>query len=113
MFHIAVEGGERHRSAVGGEDAGHHAVYEVKLSLIHIFITIKDILKAKAFPNATKDSHGRLRAGAAIGVGSDAKDRAAALVRAGVDVIIVDTAHGHSKMVIDMVRDLRGLYRCV
>ena len=73
-------------------------------------ITIKDILKAKAFPNATKDSHGRLRAGAAIGVGSDAKDRAAALVRAGVDVIIVDTAHGHSKMVIDMVRDLRGLY---
>ena len=73
-------------------------------------ITIKDILKAKAFPNATKDSHGRLRAGAAIGVGSDAKDRAAALVKAGVDVIIVDTAHGHSKMVIDMVRDLRALY---
>ena len=64
-------------------------------------ITIKDILKAKAFPNAAKDCHGRLRVGAAIGVGHDAKDRAAALVKAGVDVIIVDTAHGHSKMVID------------
>ena len=73
-------------------------------------ITIKDILKAKAFPNAAKDCHGRLRVGAAIGVGHDAKDRAAALVKAGVDVIIVDTAHGHSKMVIDMVAYLRKEY---
>lgn len=73
-------------------------------------ITIKDILKAKAFPNAAKDSRGRLRCGAAIGVGSDARDRAEALVKAGVDVIVIDTAHGHSKMVIDMVRDIRGRY---
>ena len=73
-------------------------------------ITIKDILKAREFPNASKDSCGRLRAGAAIGVGSDAKDRAEALVKAGVDVIIVDTAHGHSKMVIDMVRYVRTTY---
>ena len=73
-------------------------------------ITIKDILKARAFPNAAKDSRGRLRVGAAIGVGKDAKDRAAALVKAGVDVIVVDTAHGHSKMVLDMVHDLRTLY---
>ncbi len=73
-------------------------------------ITIKDILKAKAFPNSTKDDHGRLRAGAAIGVGADSMDRAEALVKAGVDVIIVDTAHGHSKMVIDTVKKLRGLY---
>ncbi|WP_279008790.1 IMP dehydrogenase [Synergistes jonesii] len=73
-------------------------------------ITIKDILKAKAFPNATKDSHGRLRAGAAIGVGEDAKERAEALVKAGVDVIVIDTAHGHSRTVIDMVSEIRALY---
>ena len=73
-------------------------------------ITIKDILKARAFPNSTKDSMGRLRVGAAIGVGADAFDRAEALVRAGVDVIVVDTAHGHSKMVIDTVAKLRKLY---
>ena len=73
-------------------------------------ITIKDILKAKAFPNATKDSHGRLRAGAAIGVGEDARERAEALVKAGVDVIVIDTAHGHSRTVIDMVSEIRALY---
>jgi IMP dehydrogenase len=67
-------------------------------------ITIKDILKAKAFPNAAKDDKGRLRVGAAIGVGKDAVDRADALVKAGVDVIIIDTAHGHQQMVIDMVK---------
>jgi IMP dehydrogenase len=73
-------------------------------------ITIKDILKAKAFPNATKDHSGRLRVGAAIGVGADAFDRAEALVKAGVDTIVVDTAHGHSRMVIDTVARLRKLY---
>ncbi|MEG1502008.1 MAG: IMP dehydrogenase [Synergistaceae bacterium] len=73
-------------------------------------ITIKDILKAKAFPNSTKDSHGRLRVGAAVGVGGDVFDRVASLVNAGVDVVIVDTAHGHSKMVIDTVRKLRETY---
>ncbi|MDO4952580.1 MAG: IMP dehydrogenase, partial [Synergistaceae bacterium] len=73
-------------------------------------ITIKDILKAKEFPNAAKDDRGRLLVGAAIGVGKDASDRADALIKAGVDTIIVDTAHGHSKMVIDMVKTLHKRY---
>lgn len=69
-------------------------------------ITIKDIEKAQAFPKATKDEHGRLLAGAAIGVGADALDRAAALVANHVDVICVDTAHGHSKNVLQTVKNL-------
>ncbi|EFQ23786.1 IMP dehydrogenase [Aminomonas paucivorans] len=73
-------------------------------------ITIKDIQKAKEFPSAAKDEHGRLRVGAAIGVGQDAFARAEALVRGGVDVLVVDTAHGHSASVIETVRKLRGLY---
>jgi IMP dehydrogenase len=67
-------------------------------------ITIKDILQADRNPLAVKDGKGRLRVGAAIGPGPDRDDRAAALVAAGVDVIVVDTAHGHSKGVIDAVR---------
>lgn len=81
-----------------------------KNGILKGLITIKDILKAKEFPNSTKDSHGRLRVGAAIGVGADAFDRAEALVKAGVDTIVVDTAHGHSKMVIDTVKRLHKLY---
>ena len=71
-------------------------------------ITIKDIQKVMEFPLASKDAHGRLRVGAAIGSGMDALERAAALVRAGVDVIIVDTAHGHSSRVIETVRRIRA-----
>ena len=67
-------------------------------------ITIKDILQADRNPQAVKDGKGRLRVGAAIGPGPDRGDRAAALVAAGVDLIVVDTAHGHSKGVIDAVR---------
>ena len=67
-------------------------------------ITVKDILKSSEHPNACKDQFGRLRVGAAIGVGADTDERAAALVEAGVDVIIVDTAHGHSQGVIDRVK---------
>lgn len=67
-------------------------------------MTVKDIEKAKAYPLASKDDQGRLRVGAAVGTGADTGDRVAALVNAGVDVIIVDTAHGHSKGVIDRVR---------
>ena len=67
-------------------------------------ITIKDIEKAKNYPQATKDVHGRLFVGAGIGVGADSRDRADALVEAGVDVLCVDTAHGHSKNVLEMVR---------
>ncbi|MBL7960024.1 IMP dehydrogenase [bacterium] len=70
-------------------------------------ITVKDIQKKKMYPNACKDSHGRLRVGAALGVTRDAMDRAAALVEAGVDVLAVDTAHGHSKGVIATVRQVK------
>jgi len=66
-------------------------------------ITVKDIQKAKDFPNACKDDQQRLIAGAAVGTGGDTEDRVAALVEAGVDVLIVDTAHGHSQGVLDRV----------
>ena len=66
-------------------------------------ITIKDIEKSQAFPKATKDSHGRLMVGSALGVGPEGYERAAALVQAKVDVLVVDTAHGHSKNVLEMV----------
>jgi IMP dehydrogenase len=71
-------------------------------------ITIKDILQADKNPLAVKDTKGRLLVGAAIGPGPDRKERAAALVAAGVDVIVIDTAHGHSKGVIDAVRDTKS-----
>lgn len=67
-------------------------------------ITVKDILKTTEFPNANKDSDGRLRVGAAVGVGADTDERVKALVEAGVDVLVVDTAHGHSQGVLDRVR---------
>ncbi len=73
-------------------------------------ITIKDIEKTRQFPNSTKDSKGRLQVGAAISVGSDSLERAEALVRAGVDVLVVDTAHGHHIGVQDQVRTLRQRY---
>lgn len=76
-------------------------------------ITIKDIEKSKNYPQATKDSHGRLFVGAALGVGADSKDRAEALVAAGVDVLCVDTAHGHSKNVLEMVRYISQTYKDV
>jgi IMP dehydrogenase len=66
-------------------------------------ITIKDIEKAASFPLATKDAHGRLMVGAAVGVDQSSRDRVAALVQAGVDMIVIDTAHGHSKNVLSMV----------
>src|SRR6187551_1492518 len=70
-------------------------------------ITVKDIQKAIKYPNACKDSLGRLRCGAAIGTGKDAAARAEALVAANVDVLVIDTAHGHSQGVLDMVRRVR------
>ncbi len=73
-------------------------------------ITVKDIQKKLQFPNATYDEQGRLRAAAAIGVGPDGEERAAALVAAGVDVIFVDTAHGHSKGVLEQVRRLKARF---
>src|SRR5436309_8421469 len=71
-------------------------------------ITVKDIRKQIEFPRATKDDRGRLRVGAAVGVGPDADDRAAALAEAGADVLVVDTAHGHSRNVVEMVRRLKA-----
>src|ERR1700704_6593610 len=70
-------------------------------------ITVKDIQKAVKYPNASKDSLGRLRCGAAIGAAKDTMERAEALVAANVDVLVVDTAHGHSQGVLDMVRRVR------
>jgi IMP dehydrogenase len=70
-------------------------------------ITVKDIAKRIEYPDATKDSRGRLRVGAAVGVGPDALERAAALVETGVDVLVLDTAHGHSENVLAMTRTLK------
>jgi IMP dehydrogenase len=71
-------------------------------------ITVKDIQKKLQYPNATKDDRGRLRVGAAVGVGSDALERAEALADAGADVLVVDTAHGHSQGVLEMVGKIRA-----
>jgi IMP dehydrogenase len=76
-------------------------------------ITIKDIEKVIKYPTACKDSLGRLRVGAAIGVGPDREARVEALLKAGCDVIVVDTAHGHSKNVIETVRDIRRNFKDV
>lgn len=73
-------------------------------------ITIKDIEKAIKYPNSCKDNLGRLRVGAAVGVSDDREERIQALVEAGVDVITVDTAHGHSRKVIDTVREIKRNY---
>ena len=71
-------------------------------------ITVKDFTKSEEYPLATKDPGGRLVVGAAIGVGEDAKRRSQALIDAGVDFLIVDTAHGHSRAVLDMVHQLKA-----
>ena len=73
-------------------------------------ITIKDIEKAKAYPNAAKDSKGRLLCGASVGITNDMMERVEALVKAKVDVITLDTAHGHSKGVIEGVRKIKSVY---
>jgi IMP dehydrogenase len=71
-------------------------------------ITVKDFTKSEKFPNATKDAKGRLVVGASVGVGEDAKRRAQALVEAGADFLVVDTAHGHAEPVLDMVAQLKA-----
>jgi IMP dehydrogenase len=73
-------------------------------------ITIKDIEKAIQFPNAAKDIHGRLLVGAAVGVSKDTSERAEALVQAGIDLLVVDSAHGHHVDILSMVRNLREKY---
>ncbi|MDY7025291.1 MAG: IMP dehydrogenase [Pseudomonadota bacterium] len=76
-------------------------------------VTVKDIEKAARYPNACKDDQGHLRVGAAVGTGADTDERVVALVEAGVDVIVVDTAHGHSKGVIDSVARIKKTYPSV
>lgn len=73
-------------------------------------ITLKDIRKSEDYPNACKDEHGRLRVAAAVGTGPDTSDRVDAIVEAGVDVVVVDTAHGHSQGVIDQVAAIKSKY---
>ncbi|QFT54141.1 IMP dehydrogenase [Microbulbifer sp. THAF38] len=73
-------------------------------------ITVKDFNKAEQYPNSCKDSDGRLRVGASVGTSPDTDDRVAALVEAGVDVLVVDTAHGHSRNVIDRVRRIKEMH---
>lgn len=73
-------------------------------------ITVKDISKAENFPSACKDPAGRLRVGASVGTSPDTDDRVKALIEAGVDVLVVDTAHGHSKNVLDRVKRIKTLY---
>ncbi|MEN8107234.1 MAG: IMP dehydrogenase [Pseudomonadota bacterium] len=73
-------------------------------------ITVKDIQKSTDFPNACKDEQGRLRVGAAVGTGGDSEERVAALVNADVDVVVVDTAHGHSQGVIDRIKWVKRNY---
>jgi IMP dehydrogenase len=80
------------------DDAGH----------LRGLITVKDFVKTEQYPHATKDADGRLRVGAAVGVGDDAYKRAMALVEAGVDVLVVDTAHGHSRAVLDTVTRVKA-----
>jgi len=75
--------------------------------ILNGLITFKDILKKIKHPNACKDEHGRLRVGAAVGVTADTLERVTALLKAGVDFVVVDTAHGHSRGVIDMVKTVR------
>jgi IMP dehydrogenase len=74
-------------------------------------ITFKDIQKKKNFPQACKDSHGRLRVGAAVGVTADTMDRIDALLSSGVDAVFVDTAHGHSRGVLETVKKIRATYK--
>jgi IMP dehydrogenase len=74
-------------------------------------VTVKDIMKESEHPNASKDAHGKLRVGAAVGVGEGTDDRVAALVEAGADVLVVDTAHGHAQGVLDRVKWIKSKYK--
>lgn len=77
---------------------------------LHGLVTVRDFLKSTEHPNACKDADGKLRVGAAVGVGDDSDERVEALVAAGVDVLVVDTAHGHSAGVIEQIRRIRQQY---
>ena len=76
-------------------------------------LTFKDIQKKKRFPNACKDGHGRLRVGAAVGIAANTLERAEALIHAGVDILVIDTAHGHSKGVLEMVQKVKKKFSSI
>lgn len=82
-----------------------------KNGILKGLITFKDIQKKKHFPNACKDEHGRLRVGAAVGITDDTIDRIVHLLRSGADVIVIDTAHGHSAGVLKMIKEIRKKFR--
>ena len=113
----------KHRLVTAPEDASTETVTELlhrhrieKVLLVNTefqlkgMVTVKDIAKAQAYPNACKDEHGQLRTGASVGTGEETDDRVAALVEAGVDIIVVDTAHGHSKRVLDRISWIKQKY---
>ncbi|MFC2074992.1 IMP dehydrogenase [Bdellovibrionota bacterium] len=77
---------------------------------LHGLITIKDIEKREKYPNANKDTYGRLRVAAAVGASKDREERVAALVKAGVDLIVIDSAHGHAEGVLQTIREVRAAY---
>jgi IMP dehydrogenase len=93
---------------------GHHRIEKLPIvdseGRLQGLITVKDISKREAYPLATKDERGRLRVAAAVGVGTDALERAAALVEAEVDALVVDTAHGHSQGVLEVVRAIKDAH---
>ncbi|KPV44524.1 IMP dehydrogenase [Alicyclobacillus ferrooxydans] len=96
------------------EILAHHKIEKLPLvdgeGTLKGLITIKDIEKARRFPNAAKDAHGRLLVGAAVSTSEDMYQRVDALVKAGVDLIVIDTAHGHSAKVLDAIGEVRRLY---
>lgn len=98
------------------EEAKHH-LHENRIEKLLVvdannklrgLITIKDIEKIRKYPNSCKDGHGRLRVGAAIGVGADRDERTASLLDAGADFLVLDSAHGHSKNILDAIRAIKG-----
>ncbi len=92
----------------------HHRIEKLPIvddaGRLHGLITVKDIKKQTDYPNATQDEEGRLMVAAAVGTGPDALERAEALVAAGVDLLVVDTAHGHSRGVLDVVKAVKGAF---
>src|SRR5699024_10493236 len=91
---------------------GKHKIEKLPLvdsrNVLRGLITVKDFVKTEQYPHATKDEEGRLRMGAAIGFHGDAWERATALAEAGVDVLVVDTANGHARLMLEMVRKLKA-----
>ncbi|GIG54778.1 IMP dehydrogenase [Demequina activiva] len=106
-----ITGREGMSNAEAAELLGQHKIEKLPLvddaGRLTGLITVKDFVKSELYPKATKDEHGRLRVAAAVGFFGDAWERAVALVEAGVDALVVDTAHGHAQAMIDMIRRIK------